>query len=66
MVWIGLAMIIGGLGMAAYASYLQRKSEPHGDLERRSAQGDTPLMRAAIGTIVVGVALMGLVENLHR
>jgi hypothetical protein len=55
-------MVVGGLGLAALASNLQRrKAEPHG----QSEQGDPPLMKAAIGVILAGIALLGIVANIH-
>jgi uncharacterized membrane protein YidH (DUF202 family) len=55
--WIGLFMVVGGLGVLAVASHVERKS----NLERKSEQrGDPPLMRIAFGMILVGVAVMGV------
>lgn len=67
MEWIGVAMIVGGLGMAAASSHLERKSNQGGSLERQSEKhGDPPLMKAAIGVILAGVALLGVIANVHR
>jgi hypothetical protein len=55
-------MVVAGLGMAALASNLQRrKTEPQGQTEQR----DPPLMKAAIGVILAGIALLGIVANIH-
>ena len=56
MVWIGIAIIVAGLGLAAVASNLEGKSEQ---------QGDSWLMRAAMVAIVGGVVVLGAIENFH-
>jgi hypothetical protein len=66
MEWIGVAMIVGGLGMAAASSHLERKSNQGGSREQPSEHRDTLLMKAAIGVILAGVALLGVIANVHR
>ena len=67
MEWIGVAMIVGGLGMAAASSHLERKSNQGVGREQPSEQPrDTLLMKAAIGVILAGVALLGVIANVHR
>ena len=54
--WVGVAIIVGGLITAAIGSHLERKTEQ---------RGEGKLTMIAIGMILAGIVLLGVVANMH-
>jgi F0F1-type ATP synthase membrane subunit c/vacuolar-type H+-ATPase subunit K len=53
--WVGVAIIVGGLITAAIGSHLEKPEQ----------RGEGKLTMIAIGMILAGIVLLGVLANMH-